>query len=117
VAEHFRASDVAVLPRTDGGTSGALLLAISMGLPVVAARREAYSDLTGSGECGWLFTPDDIASLTWALEAAVAAGPSTLSAKGAAATRVARERSWRRAAELTAAYMRPEPRRESAARS
>ncbi len=113
VAELFRASDVAVLPRTDGGTSGALLLAISMGLPVVAARREAYSDLTGSGECGWLFTPDDSVSLAGALEAAVTADPSTLEAKGAAAGRVARERSWRRAAELTAAYIRSEPRRES----
>ena len=37
VAELFEASDVAVLPRSDGGTSGALILALSLGLPVIAA--------------------------------------------------------------------------------
>ena len=33
VSELFAASDAAVCPRQDGGTSGALILALSMGVP------------------------------------------------------------------------------------
>jgi beta-1,4-mannosyltransferase len=39
VTELFGAADAAVLTRRDGGTSGALILALSFGVPVVAARR------------------------------------------------------------------------------
>ena len=37
VAELFHACDAAVLPTGEAGTSGSLILALSMGLPVVAA--------------------------------------------------------------------------------
>ena len=57
VAEFFAASDVFCSARLDGGTSGALVLALSLGLPVVAARCPAYVDLTDQGKAGWLFEP------------------------------------------------------------
>ena len=41
VDELFKASDAAVFPRGDGWTSGSLILAMSMGIPVVAARQPA----------------------------------------------------------------------------
>src|SRR5207302_523112 len=62
------ACDVAVLPRSDGGTSGALVLALSLGLPVVAAAVPAYEELTRRGELGWHFAPGDAASLRAAIE-------------------------------------------------
>jgi beta-1,4-mannosyltransferase len=63
VAELFDASDVAVLPRGDGGTSGALLLALTLGLPVVAARCPVYEEGLDGEACGWLFEPGDRESL------------------------------------------------------
>ena len=71
VAEFFGACDAAVLARSDGGTSGALILALSLGTPVVAARRPVYEGLVGSS-AGWLFEPGDPASLTRALARASA---------------------------------------------
>jgi beta-1,4-mannosyltransferase len=65
VAELFGACDVAVVARSDGGTSGSLVLALSLGLPVVASER--YAELVDA--CGWTFT----ASLRPALEAAARA--------------------------------------------
>ena len=73
VAELHAASDVAVLPRSDGGTSGALVLALSLGLPVIAARTRVTEDVGGAG---WLFEPGDAGSLRAALEEAAAAGPA-----------------------------------------
>jgi beta-1,4-mannosyltransferase len=99
VAELFAASDVAVLPRSDGGTSGALILALSLGLPVVAARAQVAEELTDGGRAGWLFEPGDAASLRAALEGAAAAGAP---AKRHSAQLV----SWPEAAERIAALLR-----------
>jgi len=59
VANFFAAADVAVVPRRDGGTSGSLILALSFGVPVVAADRATYRELMADGEAGWLFEPGD----------------------------------------------------------
>ena len=67
VTELFHACDAAVLPRGDGGTSGSLILALSMGLPVVAADVPTVRELTRDGEAGWLFRPHDLSSLRTAL--------------------------------------------------
>jgi glycosyltransferase involved in cell wall biosynthesis len=69
VAELFGACDVAVVARADGGTSGSLILAMSLGLPVVAAN--AYRELADG--CGWLFHPSRRDSLACALERAAKA--------------------------------------------
>lgn len=106
VAELFRASDVAVLSRGDGGTSGALVLALSMGVPVVAASTETYAELTGGCGTGWTFAPGDRDSLRAAIEQAARSTESQLAAMGAAAHRRAARLQWPAIAERTAALLR-----------
>jgi beta-1,4-mannosyltransferase len=103
VAELFDACDAAVLARSDGGTSGALVLALSLGLPVIAADRPAYASLVDACEAGWLFEPREPDSLRQALERA-AADPGVARAKGLAGRSCEQIPSWdevaRRVAEL-----------------
>jgi glycosyltransferase involved in cell wall biosynthesis len=99
VAELFGACDAVVLPRGDGWTSGSLILALTQGRPVVAARVPAYEELVGH-EAGWYFEAGSAASLRAALARAVAeAGEAP--AKGAAALDRARCLSWDDCAERT----------------
>jgi len=104
VAELFGAADVAVLPRGDGGTSGSLILALSLGAPVVVADAPTYRELTGKGEAGWLFRAGDAASLRAALEAA-AADPDVRQAKARAALDAARRLDWPASAARIAALL------------
>jgi glycosyltransferase involved in cell wall biosynthesis len=105
VAEHFGAADVAIVARNDGGTSGAVVLALSLGVPVVAPRRPAYVELLGSERAGWLFEPGDRASLRAALERAAADGRAGRAAKAAAARERAAELNWPDIAARTAALI------------
>jgi glycosyltransferase involved in cell wall biosynthesis len=66
VAELHAAADAAVVARADGGTSGALALALTLGLPAVAA--DAYADRVGTA--GWTFPGDEPGGLRSALERA-----------------------------------------------
>jgi glycosyltransferase involved in cell wall biosynthesis len=66
VAELFEAADASVLTRADGGTSGALVLALSHGVPIVAPAAPAYEDLVGD-DAGWLFEEGDADALSKAL--------------------------------------------------
>ena len=104
VSELFGACDAAVVARSDGGTSGSLILALSMGKAVVAADRPAYRALVGVDAAGWLFAPEDSASLREALERAGHATPAERSAKCRAALARAEALDWtdigRRTAEL-----------------
>jgi glycosyltransferase involved in cell wall biosynthesis len=93
VAELFGACDAAVVSRTDGGTSGALVLALSLGLPVVAADTEAYADLLANGEAGWLFARDDAQSLARALTIA-AQSRQLARAKGARGLELVSRLEW-----------------------
>jgi beta-1,4-mannosyltransferase len=102
VAELFGACDVAVLPRGDGGTSGSLILALSLGLPVIAARTRSYEELAGGDEAGWLFAPGNRSSLRTALQAA-AADPDEARRRGANALRQAQRLAWPEIGERTAA--------------
>jgi beta-1,4-mannosyltransferase len=108
VAELFGAADVAIVARNDGGTSGAVVLALSMGVPVVAPRRPAYAELLGADRAGWLYEPGDTASLQAALEQAAAAGPAERATRGEAAQRRAEELAWPAIAARTAALIRGE---------
>lgn len=76
VTDLYAAADAAVVARGDGGTSGALVLGLSLGVPVVAADTEGYRELLGEPAAGWLFAPGEVDSLRAALEAAVASGRS-----------------------------------------
>jgi beta-1,4-mannosyltransferase len=104
VAELFAACDAAVVARGDGGTSGALVLALSLGLPVVAARTPAYEALVRAERAGWLFEPGNVVSLREALERA-AADSLAARRKGLEALRVAQGLSWSENAERTASLI------------
>jgi len=94
VAELFGAADAAVLPRSDGGTSGARVLALSLGVPVVAADVPAYAELVGEPPAGWLFAPGDPESLTEAMRQAAAAPAGELLRRSEAAGRRAASLRW-----------------------
>jgi glycosyltransferase involved in cell wall biosynthesis len=105
VGELHSACDAAVLARSDGWTSGSLILALCNGLPVVAARTPAYVDLLGNGAAGWFFEPDDVNSLAQTLSR-VAAARAPAVQKRAAASRRAATLHWHDAATVTAAAKR-----------
>jgi beta-1,4-mannosyltransferase len=104
VSELYEAADAAVVARSDGGTSGSLILALSMGKAVVAADRPAYRALVGVDAAGWLFAPGDSASLSAALERARSTQSADRAAKCRAALARAEALDWteigRRTAEL-----------------
>lgn len=106
VAELFDMSDVGVLARGDGGTSSALVLALSLGKPVIAADVEDYRRVAGNGEAGWFFSPGDPESLAGAL-AAACAGPREAQAE--AARRCGGRLSWAAVAERTANLLAGRP--------
>lgn len=86
----FAACDIAVLGRRDGWTSGALVLALSLGLPPVVSDRPAYVRLIQHGRAGWAFDPDGgaealAATLREALDTPAAAR-SALAAEAVSAT-------------------------------
>jgi glycosyltransferase involved in cell wall biosynthesis len=101
VQELFNASDAAVFPRGDGWTSGSLILAMSMGTPVVAARRPAYAELIGDESAGWLFDAGDVSSLRESLLRA-ATRPDEARQRGARASALAVRLSWAETASITA---------------
>jgi glycosyltransferase involved in cell wall biosynthesis len=106
VAELFGASDAAVFPRSDGWTSGSLILAMSMGVPVIAARRTTYEELMNGDRAGWLFDPGSISSLTECLSQA-ANDRVAAREKGAAALELATGMSWSESAAITARLVAP----------
>ena len=106
VADLFAAADVAVVARGDGGTSGSLILALTFGLPVVAADRPTYRDLLADGEAGWLFRPGEAASLAAALDAALGATEEELRGRGRCAARQAAGLRWDESARRIAALLR-----------
>jgi glycosyltransferase involved in cell wall biosynthesis len=90
-----------VVPRSDGGTSGALVLALSLGLPVIAARKPAYEELLQGGAAGWLFSEGDAASLRACL-AEASVDREAAHAKGAVALALAGAHGWQDVGEETA---------------
>jgi beta-1,4-mannosyltransferase len=105
VGELFQACDAAVLPRGEPGTSGSLILALSLGLPVVAADVPTARELAGDGEAGWLFRSHDASSLCVALESA-AADPTDARTRGARARDIAEGLRWSDTARELAVLLR-----------
>ena len=106
VHELFAAADVAVLARGDGGTSGALILALSLGLPVIAARTPTYRELVGANGAGAFFPVGDARALATELEGAVAEGHTAAWARRATALARARALRWDETSAATAALFR-----------
>jgi glycosyltransferase involved in cell wall biosynthesis len=104
VAELFGAADALIVGRGDGGTSGALILGMSLGLPTIASDNPAYRELLGDGAAGWLYRAADGASLGKTL--ARAAADPTARTKGDDALRRASELDWDTIAERTAQALR-----------
>ena len=104
VAELHDACDAAVFGRSDGWTSGSMILALSQGLPVIAARRPAYVELLGDSAAGWLYEPGDVNSLSDTLTLA-AAEPDRAREKGHQAGRRGAALGWQGIAAGTAAVM------------
>jgi beta-1,4-mannosyltransferase len=104
VAELHHAADAAIAPRQDGGTSGVLILAFSLGLPVVAARVPTYEEITDGETAAWLFEPNDAASLGATL-ARAAADPKGARERAAAGRRIVAPLSWEATGARTAALL------------
>ena len=97
VRELYESADAAVVPRGDGGTSGSLILGLSLQTPVIAADRPANRRRLDGGRAGWLFRPGDADDLRQALE--TAAGDEVERAERARnAGRIAAELDWNEAA-------------------
>jgi glycosyltransferase involved in cell wall biosynthesis len=101
VGELFEMADAFVLARSEIWTSGSLVLALSLGLPAVAARLAPVVDLLGEGEAGWLFEPDDVDSLAKALSRAASDPASAAEKRTAARSRGAQLPSWDAVAQQT----------------
>jgi glycosyltransferase involved in cell wall biosynthesis len=106
VSDFFAVADVAVVPRGDGGTSGSLILALSFGVPVVAADTATYRELLGDGEAGWLFEPGDPVSLASALDAAFSAPEEEVRRRAEVAAAQAASLDWDESARRLAALLR-----------
>jgi beta-1,4-mannosyltransferase len=104
VAELYGASDAALCPRQDGGTSGVIFLAFSLGLPAIAARVPNYVQATEGETAAWLFEPGDSASLAAAL-AAAAADPAERARRAAAGRRIVAPLTWEATGSETAALL------------
>jgi glycosyltransferase involved in cell wall biosynthesis len=105
VAELFCACDVALCSRSDGGTSGVLMLALTMGIPVVAADHPTYRAMADDGHAGWWFSPGDPASLAETIGRVVEAAPDELARRAESARRAAAKPSWAEVAARTASLL------------
>ena len=74
-------------------SSGSLILALSMGLPVVAADVQHRSRAQRDSEAGWLFRPHDLSSLRTALECA-GSDPADARIRGRRAFAIANALEW-----------------------
>jgi glycosyltransferase involved in cell wall biosynthesis len=104
VAELFGASDAAIAPRQDGGTSGALVLALSMGLPVISADHPTYRRVTDGETAAYVYAPWDQASMAVALGQA-ASDPEGARAKGEAGRALVAPLTWENLAKTTAGLL------------
>ena len=106
VAELYEAADATVVARGDGGTSGALVLALSFGVPAVVGALPTYVELTAGEAGGWTFSPGDAASLADALERAAADVPGR-EARARRARTTAATLGWEPIAAATARVLAP----------
>ena len=87
VREHIAASRALLLPSLAEGLPVVIMEAFALGRPVVSTRVAGIPELLDDA-CGWLIPPGDVRALMRAMEAALAATPEDLAARGA----VGRER-------------------------
>jgi len=95
---YMNAADVVVLPYRDILTSGAALLAMSFGKPIIAPRLGCLAEVIDEGAGGFLYDPDDGGGLLQAMQQAVSAD---LSVMGQYNFQRAQEFDWSKIAEMT----------------
>ncbi|MER3544893.1 MAG: hypothetical protein C4311_09935 [Chloroflexota bacterium] len=99
MASYWAAADVAVFAYRRLTNSGALIEAMSYGLPVIAPDVPAVRELVREGETGFLFAPGNIAGLHAAMERAQA--HPALATLGQAALDCVRQFNWEAIASQT----------------
>jgi glycosyltransferase involved in cell wall biosynthesis len=105
VGELHAVAQACVLGRREPWTSGSMILALSLGVPIVAADVPPYDELTAAGRAGWLYRPGEAESLREAMCEAVA-DPARAREKGRAALEQARRLpTWSQTGERTAALI------------
>jgi glycosyltransferase involved in cell wall biosynthesis len=105
VAELYGACDAAVLARGESWTSASLILSLSLGVPVVAARLPSHEALLADGRAGWLFEAGDVEALRAALLAAAANPASTREKRRHAVEQARSLPDWAEIAARTAAAL------------
>lgn len=103
VPAYFAAADVLVLPYRKISQSGVLLLAMSLGLPVLATRVGAFPEVIEDGVNGRLVPPNSKEALTAALTELLSDGTLRARLADRARTTAAAAHSWVEAAERTEA--------------
>ena len=100
VQEYMKAADAVVLPYRDFLTSGAVMLAMSFGRPVIAPDaghiREVVED-----RGGFLYDPADPKGLLRSMKELTTAEPEVLGKMGALNLKAAKSHSWKKAARAT----------------
>ena len=94
VAELYGAADAAVVPRGNGGTSGSLILALSLAVPVIAADTPANRETGVGHESGWLFEAGSRSSLAAALAEVAVSSADQRARKSEAAAAAALLLDW-----------------------
>jgi glycosyltransferase involved in cell wall biosynthesis len=96
LADLVDAADIAVLPYQEVLTSGATMLALSLGRPVVLPGLDTLREVVADGREAWLYPPEQgTAGLVAALGRALTADEMTLDEMGRAALRSAARYDWR----------------------
>jgi glycosyltransferase involved in cell wall biosynthesis len=105
VQVYFRASDIAVFPYRRIFTSGALMLAISFGVPCIAPRLGFMEDMLRDGG-GILYDVEDPGALAQALRRSAAMQPEAMSTMVRRNVSLADRLRWERIAAKTATIYR-----------
>lgn len=82
VRDHIAASRALLLPSLAEGLPVVIMEAFALGRPVISTHVAGIPELLDA-RCGWLIPPGDAQALTRAMEAALAASPDELAARGA----------------------------------
>jgi glycosyltransferase involved in cell wall biosynthesis len=67
---YFSATDICVAPyrgNTELSGSGAITWPLSSGKPVIASKIDAFQDINRKANCMFMFTPDCVSELAWAI--------------------------------------------------
>jgi len=95
----FAVADVGCFPFTRVTTSSSAVLALSLGVPIIAPRLGTLVDLPD--DVGYFYDPSDANGLGRAIDEALSASDATLATHSAAGVRYAESTSWPAIAETT----------------